>query len=156
MTEKNLQTRHIKGKPDDSYTPFYEDRNFDWRKIFNKKVHVHHTILDGSTSGNYTTFWIAPFGGTVVNIWEVHNSAGSDNGSLNIEKLDDGTSEGSGTNLLSSDFDLTATANNVRMGSLIRSNKAISKGQRLALKDSGTLTGIGTITVVVELKVRRQ
>lgn len=153
--EKNLQVNHIETEPDTEETPFYEDINFSWLKLFDKRIFVHHTILGGASSGDYGVFWIAPRQCSVVNIWETHQTDGSSNGSLNIEKLNDGDSLDAGTELLSSDIDLTSNAGNVQTGTLTRANKQIEKGQRLALKDSGTLTAIDNVTVVIELKIKR-
>lgn len=126
--------------------------------IKGRKIWVTHNIVgtDAATASNYSTFFINQMGSCYVSgFWEVHATAGSDAGSVTIglEKLTGTTAPGSGTDVLSSALSLKATANTVQEGTLTPTiaNKALAIGDRLALEDTGTLTGVANVTVLVEL-----
>lgn len=112
---------------------------------------------DAATAANYDVFFIAPFDCIIGAVWETHTTEGSDGSDvgLNIEKLADGDALDAGTELLEEDIDLKATADTVQEGEITatRTDRTISKGERLALKDSGTLTAVANVSVMVELEV---
>lgn len=114
---------------------------------------VRWTIFgtEAATSGNYGVFFIADLACAVVGFQEAHATAGSDGGAvtLQLEKLTSGVAAGSGTNLLSTALSLKATANTVQTASLVATRVTVlNKGDRLALKRSGTLTSVNTVSTV--------
>lgn len=143
-------------------TPFYQDVNFDWQFLFNKRLIVNHTIIgtDAATAANYGIFWIAPFAVFVLNVYEVHQTLGTDGSAvtLDIERLQGTEALDAGDDLMATTFDLKGTINTVLTGSLIntatgRPTRRLSKGDRLAMNDTGTLTTVANVTVTVELLV---
>lgn len=139
--------------------------NIDFTDLLNVRLSTSHTIVgaDAATAANYGTFFIAPYPLYVQAIREVHETAGSDGSAvtLQVEKLTGTTAKDSGTVLLSTAFDLKGTANTVQTGTLVTSSyptiqnntQYLSTGDRLALKDSGTLTALSNVTVTVTFLV---
>ena len=113
---------------------------------------------DAATAGNYGKFFINASNRTLIvtAISEVHATAGSDGSdvTLQIERLQGTEALGSGDNLLTSTFDLKGTADTVQEGTLISNGQLLilSKGDRLALVDSGTLTAVNDLAVSIVLK----
>ena len=144
-------------KPEPIVIPehFHTNDRIDFRDIFKKKLYIHHTIYgaDAATAGNYGMFWIVPFDCTITEIREVHQTAGSDAGavSLQIEKLTGTQALDAGVACLSTAFSLKATANAVQSGSLTTTlaDLRLSRGDRLAMDDAGTLTAVANVTVVI-------
>ncbi|MAD98709.1 MAG: hypothetical protein CMB99_15405 [Flavobacteriaceae bacterium] len=135
---------------------FHTSDRIDWRHLAKKKVFVPHTIPgdDVVTSSNYGTFWIAPFDCAIIEVRQIHQSAFS-SGTLNIEKLTGTTAPDSGVEVLASDFDLTGTANTVSTPALTSTvdDKRLKRGDRLAMKDGGTLVGGSHINVTIEVQI---
>lgn len=108
-----------------------------------------------ATASNYGVFFIAPYACNILSIYEVHNVAGTDGGAvnLNIEKLRPGVALNSGSTLLPTAIDLKATANYVTSGTLtpVLATKQLAIGDRLALKDTGTLTSVADVCVIIEI-----
>lgn len=73
---------------------------------------------------------------------------------LNVEKLTGTTAPGSGTALLSSNIDLTATANTVVSGTLtaVTADLQLAAGDRIGVKLGGTLTGLVGCNLVITVK----
>lgn len=127
--------------------------------LFQKKIYVHWTLPGSSaaTAGNYGVFWVAPVACTVIGFAEVHEVAGSAGGtvSLQLERLQGTEAPGAGDNLLLSALNLKATANTVQYGSITQARSGgiglanLAAGDRLCLKDSGTLTSLSNVTVLV-------
>lgn len=128
-----------------------------WRDLAEKKVFIHHTIVgaDAATGANYSFFWIAPYKGYVKSFREVHQTAGTDGGTVTVtlEKLTGTQAPDAGTVLLSSALSLKATANTVQTGTLVTAVSSLNfdTGDRLCLKDSGTLTSVANVSVLVEV-----
>lgn len=128
--------------------------------IARKKIWVHHTIVGtaAATAGNYAVFFIAPFDCTLTEFKEVHQTAGGDVGAvtLTLEKLTGTQALDAGAAMLQSTINLKATANTVQTGTLTDtlSNRALKRGDRLALDDAGTLTDVANVTVYAELQIR--
>lgn len=101
-----------------------------------------------------TALFIADAAYQVTAVRVVWGVAGGLAAALNIEKLTSTTAPGSGTAILSSDIDLTATANTVTSGSLTGTvgNLQFATGNRLGVKLTGTLTGLVGCAVSVTLK----
>lgn len=112
-----------------------------------------------ATASNYGIFFIASRPCTVKRISEVHTVAGSNASAvtLQVERLQGTEALDAGDTLLSTAFNLKGTANTVQTGSLINTGKTIlslSVGDRLALKDSGTLTDVAGVCVSVEINFK--
>lgn len=129
--------------------------------IARKKIWVHHTIVGtaAATATNYGVFFIAPFACTLTEFKEVHQTAGTDLSAVTItlEKLTGTTALDSGVVMLQSTLSLKATANTVQAGTLQSttiSNLNLSRGDRMALKDAGTLTDVANVTVYCELQIK--
>lgn len=127
------------------------------RDLFDKDPFIiQHTLVSttAATAGNYTPFWIAPFKCEVVKIQEVHVVKGSDGSdvTLQVERLQGTETSGSGDDLLTTAFDLKETNLTVQTGTLVKTNvRALNKDDRLGLVDTGTLTAVDNVTVVISL-----
>jgi hypothetical protein len=110
-----------------------------------------------ATGANYGVFFVATRPCVVVRISEVHTTAGSSTPTLQVEKLTGTTALDSGSTLLKTAFNLASTANTVQTGDLIdggtKTALSMNKGDRLALKDIGTLTAIAGVCVTVEIEL---
>lgn len=135
----------------------FDSHKIPYENLDSRKVYVHHTIIGtaAATAANYGVFFIAPEKCYVTQVQEVHQTAGTDGGdvTLNIEKLVDGEALGGGDNILESEISLKATTNTVQTGSLslTLANRTLDAGDRLAMKDTGTLTSVANVTVFVEV-----
>ncbi len=112
--------------------------------------------IAGATAANYDDCFIAPFGCELVEAKEVHDDVGTDGGSVEcgIEKLTGTQTPGNGVDMLASDFDLKATKDTVLEGALHATiaNRQLAEGDRIALKDTGTLTAVGNVIVTLVLR----
>ena len=134
-----------------------------FQDIKQRKIYVHHTIQGtaAATAGNYGTFYIVPMPCYVSGFKEVHQTAGSDGSAVTVtlEKLTGTTAPDSGKELLTTALSLKATANTVQTGTIVSTltsgipDKRLAAGDRLCMKDSGTLTAVNNVTVVVELTI---
>lgn len=113
-----------------------------------------------ATAGNYGTFWTAPFPCTVIGFTEVHETAGTNGGAvtLQLERLQGTEAPDSGDALLFTAISLKATANTVQIG-ILKMDRSdgvglvnLSAGNRLALKDAGTLTSVAGLSVAVVIQ----
>lgn len=114
-----------------------------------------------ATAGNYGVFWIAPFPCAVISCWESHETAGTAVGTVTVtlEKLLTGVAPASGIELLTTALSLKSTINTPQQGAIVASssggvkNSTLAIGDRLAIKDAGTLTSVAgvTVTVVIQL-----
>lgn len=106
------------------------------------------------TAGNYGAFFTAYYPCEVLQITEVHTVAGSSTPTLDIEKLTGTTVLGSGSSILASTFNLASTANTVvrKRGLTLSKNRSLKPGDRLALKDIGTLTALQGVQITLYLK----
>lgn len=134
----------------------YDASRIDWNDLSRKKVLVHHTIIagDAATAGNFGVIWIAPYKCFLSSL-RVSYAVTSATGTLQLEKLTSTQAPDSGTNMLESAVSLSSTANTVISGtpSNTPSNKTLDAGDRLCLKDAGSLVGLSNLTVVVELTI---
>lgn len=144
--------------PDHQHTGF-DSSNVTWPNITGKKLYISHTIYgtDAATATNYGVFFIAPFACYISSFKEVHQTAGSDASAvtLTLEKLSGTTAPDSGSVMLASTLSLKATANTVQTGTLTTTlaNRNLAIGDRMCLKDAGTLTAVANVTVLCELTV---
>ena len=105
------------------------------------------------TASNYGIFYIANRPIEIRKIKEVHSVAGNDGSAvtLQVEKLTGTTALDSGSTLLTTAFNLKGTDNTVVSyeGRGLTSNRILKEGDRLALKDSGTLTNLQGVCVTI-------
>ena len=138
---------------------FHTTDKIYFRDVRNRKIYIHHTIYgtDAATAGNYGVFWIVPFECTITEIREVHQTAGTDAGAvtLQIGKLigTEALDAAGEDSLLSTAFNLKSTINTVNTGTLttILADLRLSRGDRLSMKDSGTLAAVANVTVIIEI-----
>lgn len=119
---------------------------------------ICHTIQGTAalTASNYGVFFIAPKPCVVLQVKEVHQVAGTDSGSVlvNIEKLTGTQALDAGVLVMSTAISLKATANSVQNGSMSPTiaNRRLAEGDRLAVKDTGTLTSVSNVTLITEIQ----
>lgn len=136
----------------------FDSNQVNFADLYQRKIWVHHTIVGtaAATATNYGVFLIVPIACLVTKIQEVHMTLGTDAGavSLNIEKLTGTQALDAGSALLSTAFDLKASVNVVRTGTLTTTSsvRSLARGDRLAMDDAGTLTSVYNVTVSVELQ----
>lgn len=130
-----------------------------YQDIENKDGNEITVSLPGTlsaTATNYGVFFIANRPIEITKIKEVHSTAGSDAGAvtLQIEKLTGTTALDSGSTLLATAFNLKGTANTVVSyeGTRLTSSRQLVEGDRLALKDAGTLTDLAGVCVTIYYK----
>lgn len=129
-----------------------------WENLAEKKQYESHTIIgvSAATAGNYGVFYINERRKCYVSgFWESHQTAGSDGGAvaLDLEKLTSGQAPNGGVSVLASTISLKSTANIPQEATLTATNpnRNLGIGDRLCLKDSGNLTSVNNVTVLVEL-----
>ena len=130
--------------------------------LFNKNIYlpVRASIYgtDAATAANYGNIFICASNDSweVVSITEVHGTAGSDGSAvtLSVEKCASAVAPGSGVDLLSTAFNLKATADTPQYGSLTATKRdlLLTKGDRLILKDTGTLADVADVNVSIILR----
>lgn len=136
----------------------FDSNNIAFTDIYQKKIYVQHTIVGtaAATATNYGVFYIVPVACLVTSIKEVHQTAGTDGSAvtLNIEKLTSGVAPDSGATILTTALSLKATINVVQTGTITGTyaTKTLAIGDRLCMKDAGTLTTVANVTVLVELQ----
>ena len=122
------------------------------------KMHmeISYNILTGFAD---TAIYIANAPVEVLEIREIHTTAGSHGSAVNlqVEKCTGTTAPGSGTNLLTNNsnagFNLKGTVNTVQEGALTatRTARQLAAGDRLALDFAGTLTALAGVCVTIKL-----
>ena len=136
----------------------HQHTGLDLTQALNEEIIVSWSMAGTApaTAANYGNFFIAPFPLEVLQIQENHTVAGSDAGAvtLTVEKLTGTTALDAGTVLLATAFNLKATANTVQTGTLTTTRTALQmkKGDRLALKDVGTLTDVAGLSITLWLR----
>lgn len=143
--------RHIHNGFDSENVPFSSIRPFN--------EYINWTIpgAQAATATNYGVFWIAPADCIVKGFSEVHQTAGSAGGtvSLQLEKLTGTQAPDAGVVLLTTALNLKGTANTIQEGTMAvtftssKQDVSMLAGDRLCLKDSGTLTAVANVTVQV-------
>ena len=116
--------------------------------------YVYHTVIDGATAGNYSVIFNVIKPCEVVEVSESHTTAGSVDSTLNIERLSGAEALDTGDEILKTAFDTTSTANTVvsKKGYNDLQNRTLKTGDRIALKDAGTLTALVGVCVTIYLK----
>lgn len=132
----------------------YDSSRINWADIYQRVLYVAHTVYgaDAATATNYSTFWIAPAACLLTAFQEVHQTAGTDASAvtLDLEKLTGTTAPGSGVSMLSSTLSLKATASTVQKATVTttNANRTLAAGDRVALKETGTLTAVANVSVI--------
>lgn len=127
--------------------------------LAHRKLYISHTIYgaDAATAANYGVFYILPMACVVTGFQEVHQTAGTNGGAVTIdlEKLTGAEALDAGAVVLGAALDLKGTADIIQTGTmtLTLADRTLAQGDRLALKDAGTLTAVANVTVLVELTV---
>jgi len=139
---------------------FKYNKPTDFSDVINKDGFYLTANLPGTTAAtaaNYGVFYIAHFAFQIVWIAESHTTAGTDGSAveLNIEVLKNGNPLDDVLNkeVLITDFNLKGTADTIqeKVGYQLQNGK-IAKGDRLALKDIGTLTNVAGVQVTLYCK----
>jgi len=144
-------SRHIHNGQDSQFIPFSSI------KPFNEYINWTIPGASAATAANYGVIWICPANAVVKAFAEIHQTAGSSGGtvSLQLEKLTGTQAPDAGVLLLETALSLKATANTVQEGTLTTNitnnvkNVSLSQGDRLCLKDAGTLTTLANVTVQI-------
>ncbi|MEK9207437.1 MAG: hypothetical protein AAB922_03080 [Patescibacteria group bacterium] len=132
------------------HTHDYRDINF---RTFT--VSVSLLGVTAATASNYSVFFTAHRPCELIRIVESHQAPGTGAGAvtLDIFKLT-GTQDPDtgGVSMLASTFNLKSTANTIVEGTLTttRRDRILAKNNRITLKDSGTLSSVGGLNVVLE------
>ena len=138
-------------------TPFNGARRGErFENILNKDGQYINKSLSGLNAAidtNYGVIFIANFGITISSV-QVIWSASSTSGTLNIERLSGTEALDAGDELLKTNIDMSGTANTVNKRESTRElqNQILKPGDRLALKDGGTLTNLEDLCVTIYFK----
>jgi len=137
---------------------FYKDKLMDVLQEMGFRVSVAIPGTQAATATNYGIFFVAPCTCQVTKVSEVHITLGTDSSAvtLDIERLQSTEAPGSGDALLgTTKIDLKGTVNTVQSPDLTSTTASLqlAAGDRLCLKDTGTLTDVAGVCVTVELKV---
>ena len=161
ITDLQRQIASLKQQklPDHKHTGFDASKVM-WSDITGKTIDICHTIVgaDAATAANYNVFYIVKVNCYLTKFQEVHSAAGTAGGSVtvNLERLTGTQAADSGTNMLDAGMDLKDTANEVHESPYLAENftrRTLAPGDRICLKDTGTLTSVSNLTVYVELTV---
>jgi len=171
MTDSKLEKRisalekelsYLKANPlmPDHFHNGSDASRINFNDLDQKKHWISYTIpgTNSATAANYSVFFVNEIGPCYVSaFYEVHETAGTDAGAVTVmlEKLTGTTAPASGSSVLTTALSLKATANTVQEGTLTNTfaDRNLAAGDRLALKDSGTLTAVANVTVFVELTI---
>lgn len=107
------------------------------------------------TAANYGTFYTAIIPCEVMLAGERHGTAAGAAATLQIEKLSSGTAKGSGTNMLTTAFDLQSTANTPVIKNpkdFVSGAFTMKIGDALALKSTGTIAAVKDLQVTLLIK----
>lgn len=126
-----------------------------------RQKRLYHAFLvpgtSAATATNYGVVFQAMEPCFVRRVWEVHQTAGTDGSAvtLNLEKLTGTQAPDAGSTMLTAGFDLKGTANTKQVGTLVplRTTRSLNPGDRLCLKDAGTLTAVAHVLVMVEVEL---
>lgn len=141
--------------PEGISSHFHDTDKIDFKDIFKKKIYIHHALVGTApaTAGNYDVFWIVPFDCTVTEIRLVWGTASSASATVDFEKLTGTTAAGSGNVMLAATVDATAAANTIKTPALTTTiaNLQLARGDRIAIKDGGTLTALANLSAIIEI-----
>ena len=115
--------------------------------------------IDGTaaaTAANYGSIFTADKPYQILEVHEIHETAGSDGGAVTLDITKDSSTDapGAGVSVFASGtFNLKGTANTLQtksVGSGIAG--CLVRGQRLGLKDTGVLTAVAGVQVTIVLR----
>lgn len=111
------------------------------------------------TAANYGIFFIAWHPCEILSIQEVHGTKAGAAATVTVEKLTGTTAKGSGTALITTAFDLTSANNTVQLrqggdfdSTTYPSPRRLMRGDRLAIKSTGTIAVVKDLQITVYLK----
>lgn len=109
---------------------------------------------DAQTATNFGYIFTTPFPCEVLSVIEKHDIAGTVSPVLDVLKVPNGTTLGSGISILATTFDLTSTADTavMKQGLTLNTNRSLSPLDSIALKMTGTLTTLEGVVVTLYLK----
>jgi len=147
----------IKFEEEDKFKIKQEKNIYDIENKDGNEITISLSGTLSATNTNYGVFFIASKAIEILKIKESHTTAGTDAGAvtLQIEKLTGTTALDSGSTILNTAFDLKGTANTVvsyQGYSGLNTNRQLKEGDRLALKDVGTLTNLAGVCVTIYYK----
>jgi hypothetical protein len=113
-----------------------------------------HAITFTGTAGTDSAFFIADKVYTVVSVMEVHSTAGGASCACQLTKDSSDDAPGAGVDLLTTAFDLTATANTPQTGTLVATAgyTTLAAGDRLSVDFSGTTGSLAGVKLVIVLE----
>lgn len=159
--------RTLGTKYGEAETPRHLHDGFDAQTIPYSSVRPFYEFIQwtipgtsAATAANYGVFWIAPAQCVVTAFWEVHQTLGTNGGAVTVtlEKLATGVAPDSGVVMLNTALSLKTTINTVQEGTIVNTGTSgmpdagLRAGERLCLKDAGTLTAVANVTVLVTIK----
>lgn len=120
------------------------------KKIEGKTVSVLLAHSNAADANYYSVVHVNDAPMSIIRVRAAWTAASS-SGTLQIERLQGTEAPGSGDSILASTIDTSGSANTVvtREGSVDLSNTVLNPGDRIALVDSGTLTGLANLTVTI-------
>lgn len=134
-----------------------DSNQIDFSDLASNSLYIPFNLFGTSaaTATNYGVIFIAPFPCSVYSVKESHQTAGTDGGAvtLSIEKLTGTQALNSGVEIMTP-LSLKGTKDMVVNGVLsdVISNVNMATGDRLALKDTGTLTSVAGISLMITIK----
>ena len=154
-TDQTLDDGRPEPEDESPEEPFFSQDQFDYRNLNGKLPILLHVRVPGdqaATAANYGVFFISSLPLQIISVREAHESAAT-SGFLHIEKLTGTTAPDAGLVVTNDTFDLSGTANTVVTGSLssVFTSRLLVRGDRLALRDSGGLSGSSGVTVTLEM-----
>lgn len=131
-----------------------KNTSIDWQDILNKDGHLVFKDVPGTsaaTASNYGVFFTALYPCEVLPNPAVSWQTAGVSPTLQIEKLTSTQALDSGVTLFQTAVDMSTTANTVAYPSLTTTftSRRLVKGDRLALKDAGTLTNLVGVQVTL-------
>lgn len=112
---------------------------------------INLTNLEPQTALNYGIFFIADFDLEIIAAQASYKAAAGSVAAVDIYKLTTGQAKASGVTVLTGTFDLNTTVETPirKTATTTRANRILKQGDRLALIESGTLTSLNNLTVIV-------
>ena len=107
----------------------------------------------GSPAATNQAFFVATQACTIQAITEVHDVAAGGTSTLAITHETGTTAAGSGTDTLSADFNLNATARTPQNGALVAAQQAMAAGDRLSVKFNNAIQSSAGVLVTVKLTI---
>jgi hypothetical protein len=107
----------------------------------------------GTPAATAQAFFVAPFACTLQNVSEVHGVAAGGTSTLKVTHETGTTAPGSGTDVLSADFNLNATANTPQNATLVAAQKPFVAGDRLSVNFVNAIQSSAGIVVTAMFSI---